>query len=254
VRPPRLVMGSALGLLIAACSGLKPPQDLDHEGRAFLGVLARNEIDSALALAQFVGDPDTIRKVLGQAREFIAPFAIDSAQLVGWNVVTMTDTRGDLTYETHAGTRWALFQVQVLRSGSTFHILGLRWQAEAARLAELNAFSLGSRSLAHYSYLLLAIISLLACVGGSVFAGIRRMGLPWVLFCLIGVGKATINWSTGHQTFNPFSIQVLGAGFFRPGLVGPWLLSWSLPLGSILAVLRSRAKSENATPQTGVAA
>jgi hypothetical protein len=228
---------------MAGCGALKPPQDLDDAARKFLVAVARDQIDSALTFTRFEGNPDTVRSALEQGAQFITPFAIDSAQLVGWNIVTMNDTRGDLTYETHAGPRWALLEVQVLRSGSTYRILGFHWQAMAARLTDLNAFSLGGRSLAHYLYLMLAIVSLLACLAGAVFSGVRRMGVLWILFCLVGIGKATINWTTGQQAFNPLSFQILGAGYFRPGLVGPWFVSWSLPLGTILALLRSRARS-----------
>ncbi len=232
----------------AACGLLKPPEQLDRDARAFMTLLQQNRVDSALAVLQLEGNRDTIRARLEQGRDFIGPYAVDSAELVGWNVVTMGDTRGTLTYETHAGPQWALLTVEVVRSGTTSRVTGFRWQPMAARLADLNAFSLSGRGVVHYLYLLLALTSVVACVGGAVFAGIRRMGVLWVLFCLIGVGKATINWTTGGQAFNPVSFQVLGAGYFRPGMVGPWFVSWSLPLGTILMLLKWRARRSPKAP------
>jgi hypothetical protein len=160
----------------------------------------------------------------------------------------MGDTRATLTYETHAGLQWALLTVDLLHSGPTSRVTGFRWQPLAARLAKLNAFSLAGRSVAHYLYLLLAVASVVACLGGAVFAGVRRMGILWVLFCLVGVGKSTINWTTGGQAFNPFSVQLLGAGYFRPAMVGPWFVSWSLPLGTILMLLRWRVRRAPKAP------
>ena len=243
------VLGVAIAML-SSCGALRPPADFDRDARAFMGVLTRNRLDSALALARLEGDRDTIRKRLEEGRDFVTPFAVDSAELVGWNVVTTVDTRGTLTYETHAGPRWALLTVDLVRSGSTsrVRVTGFHWQPTVARLAELNAFSLDGRSLAHYLYLLLAVASVVACLGGAVFARVRRMGLLWVLFCLVGVGKATINWTTGQQVFNLFWIQLFGAGYFRPGMVGPWLVSWSLPLGTILAFIRWRARRTPSPP------
>ncbi len=215
--------------MLSSCGALRPPADFDRDARAFMGVLTRNRLDSALALARLEGDRDTIRKRLEEGRDFVTPFAVDSAELV-----------------THAGPRWALLTVDLVRSGSTsrVRVTGFHWQPTVARLAELNAFSLDGRSLAHYLYLLLAVASVVACLGGAVFARVRRMGLLWVLFCLVGVGKATINWTTGQQVFNLFWIQLFGAGYFRPGMVGPWLVSWSLPLGTILAFIRWRARRD----------
>jgi hypothetical protein len=125
----------------------------------------------------------------------------------------------------------------------------------SARLADVNRFSLKGRSAVHVLYLTLAALSLLGCLGGAMFAGVQRMGVWWVLFCLVGMGKATIDWSTGHQTFNPINIQVLGAGFLRSGTVGPWLVSWSLPLGTLLMFFKWRARqASTAASKASVAA
>jgi hypothetical protein len=234
---------------VVSCGVLQPPEDLDRDARAFMGLVARNHLDSAFPLLQVEGDQDTVRMRLQQGRDFVSPYALDSAKLVGWNVVTMGDTRGTLTYEAQAGTQWALLSVDLVRSGASSRVTGFRWQPMAARLADLNAFSLGGRSVAHYLYLILALASVVACLGGALFAGVRRMGILWVLFCLLGVGKATINWTTGQQAFNPVNIQVFGAGYVRPGMVGPWFVSWSLPLGTILMFLKWRARRAT-TPGT----
>jgi hypothetical protein len=255
VRLSRPLPPCVLALAMAGCRAPEPPRDFDHVARTFLAVLAQDQLDSALALCRFEGNPDTVRIALEQGSRFIAPFAIDSAQLVGWNIVSMNDTRADLTYEAHAGPRWAVLQIQVLRSEASYSILGFRWQPSPARLADLNAFTLRGRPVADYPYLVLAIASLLACLGGAVVAGVRRMGLLWVLFCLIGIGKATINWTTGQQTYNPLSFQILGIGFFRPGIVAPWFVSWSLPLGTILVLLKSRSRRNvEPAPEPTVAA
>ena len=234
---------------LASCGGLlKAPADLDRDARAFMVRLQQSRLDSVLTTLQVEGDRDTVRARLQQGRDFIGPYAVDSAELVGWNVVTMDDTRGTLTYEAHAGPQWALLSVDLVRSGSASRITGFRWEATSRRLADLNAFSLGGRGVVHYLYLLLAVTSVVTCVGGAIFAGIKRMGILWVLFCLVGIGKATINWTTGGQAFNPASFQLLGAGYFRPGMVGPWFISWSLPLGTILMFLKWRARRSSKIP------
>ncbi len=229
---------------------MQPPDQLDRDARTFLRLLAHDGVDSAWPLLLPEDNVDTIRSGLNDGREFLAPYGVDSAHLVGWSVVTMGDTRATLTYEVRGTPGSAVVTVQVWRRGPTSRITGFHWERLAAPLAELNAFTLHGRSLAHYAYLILAVLSVLACVGGAIFAGIRRLGVLWVMFCLVGVGKATINWTSGQQSFNPFTIQLVGAGYFRPGLVGPWLVSWSLPLGSILVLFKSRARRTPAPSPT----
>jgi len=246
---------SAIAAAVTACGTTAPPQDLDRHARTFIDVLAHGQLDSALALSHVEGNPDTVRNALRQGSDFIRPYATDSAALVGWNVVISNDTRGALTYETHAGPQWALVEVDVLRSGTTSRVVGFHWQPTAGRLADLNAFSLRGRSVAHYLFLVLAIGAVLGCVGGAVFAAVQRMGVFWVLFALIGVTKVTIDWTTGQLAFNPLSVQFLGAGYLRTAPVGPWFVSWSLPLGTLLALIRWRSRrTTNSPPQPPVAA
>ncbi len=241
-----VAFGAALS---AACGFLKQPDDLDRDARVFMGMVARGQVDSAMRSLQVESSRDTLRSLLQQGHDFVSAYALDSAKLVGWNVVAMAETRsGTLTYEAHGGPGSALLTVGVARAESSSRITGFRWQAMAAPLADLNAFSLSKRSPAHYLYLVLAGLSVIACLGGAVWAGVRGMGLPWVLLCLVGVGKATINWTTGQQAFSPLSIQLFGAGYFRPGLVGPWFVSWALPLGTIIMLLRWRARRMTKPP------
>ena len=63
----------------------------------------------------------------------------------------------------------------------------------------------------HYLYLLLAVLAALTCVAGAIFAGVQRVGIPWILISLIGVGSFSIDWSTGATSFNPLRLQVLAA-------------------------------------------
>jgi hypothetical protein len=248
VRTATLLAVALASALSAACGVFKPPDELDHDARAFMALVARDQLDSAMGSLQVEGNPDTLRSLLQQGHDFISAYALDSAQLVGWNVVKMGDTRGTLTYETHGGPGSAVLTVGVVRAESSSRITGFRWQPMAAPLADLNAFSLSGRTLVHYVYLTLAGLSVIACFGGAIFAGVRKMGVLWILLCLVGVGKATINWTTGGQAFSPFSIQLFGAGYFRPGTVGPWFVSWSLPLGTIIMLLKWRARRTKKSP------
>ena len=53
---------------------------------------------------------------------------------------------------------------------------------------------------------------------------------------LIGIGKLSMNWTTGAVGVQPLQFQLLGAGIFRAGgPYLPWIVSVSLPIGAIAA-------------------
>ena len=72
---------------MSACGILTPPADLDRDAHAFIDLLIDNKIDSAMTLLDVSGNPDTVRAVLRQGQEFLRHVDIDSAKLIGWNVV-----------------------------------------------------------------------------------------------------------------------------------------------------------------------
>jgi hypothetical protein len=61
----------------------------------------------------------------------------------------------------------------------------------------------------------------------------------WILFILMGVVRFKLYWTDGNLSIIP-GLQLLGAGYVRIGLLGPWFLSASLPIGAIAFLLRRR--------------
>lgn len=243
---------AASGLM--ACREVTPPQEFDREARAFLDLLATHSVDSALTLLDTDGDRSVSRVALAAIRDSVRPFDIASAELINWEVVEFGGgvTAARLIYEVSAGKRWSLITVTLRRSASAARVQGMEWTPTLGRLAELNAFSMRGRSVAHYAFLLLAFASVATCVIGAIFAARHRMGILWVVFCLIGVSKSMINWTTGGVALKPVTVQLLGAGYMRSGLYGPWIVSWSLPLGTVLMFLAWRRRLAPA-PEKGPA-
>jgi len=227
----------ALALTLAGCRLLGPPDQLDHDARQLMSYLRRDRLESARAMLRVKIPMDTLNKYLAMGRDFIRSFPADSFTLVGWNVMYMADTTGNLTYEARGGGRTALFSVAVVRNGGDPAITTFRWEPTSQPLAAANAFTLSGKSATHYLYLALAILAVLTCVTGAIFAGVQRLGILWILISLVGIGSFDINWTTGATRFNPASFHLLGAGFVRAGNVAPWVLMWSLPVGTILMLV-----------------
>lgn len=250
---PLRLLGSVLAITVAStsCALLKPPETLDRDARAFMDLVRKNHLESALALTHVGLRPDSTIVLFGQARDFLNAFRAESLKLIGWNVTYAGDTTGMLTYEARDSARTGLVSIAVFRgAGRTPEIRGFHWQMTPRPLAQLNAFTLRGKSAAHYLFLLLAVAAVVACVGGAIFAGVQRMGVAWILACVIGIGSSSINWTTGQQRYNPISFHLFGAGIVRSGDVAPWIVTWSLPLGTILMLLawRRRRAAKPAVP------
>jgi len=249
----RTSLALALALTLTGCRFLGPPDQLDHDARQLFSYVRSDRLESARAMLQAKVPMDTLNKYLAMARDFIRPFPPDSFTLIGWNVVYMADTTGELTYEAKGGGRTALFSVAVRRHGGAPEITAFNWEPTTQPLAAANALTLSGKTPTHYLYLSLAILAFLACVTGAVFAGVQRLGVPWILASLIGLGSFSINWTTGATGFSIVSFHILGAGYVRSGTVAPWVVTWSIPLGTILMWIvwwqrRRRARAAVPTP------
>jgi hypothetical protein len=64
----------------------------------------------------------------------------------------------------------------------------------------------------------------------------RRWG--WAAIALLGIGRFSINWTTGQTTESFLSFPVLIASIGRGDALSPWIVAFSFPLGAIVALLR----------------
>ncbi len=140
-------------------------------------------------------------------------------------------------------------------AGEGLALLGFHIQPLAGDLREINALRLSGLTWKHYSmagtafaFLGLSILALALCIRTPMA---RRKWL-WIVFIVAGLGKFTINWTTGETALAPISIQALGTGMFRGSSYAPWLLSVSFPLGAfVFLALRSRLAASKPPAQKG---
>ena len=241
--------------LVLGCGLAKLDPEVDAFGRRLIqftetgdSVAIMGSLDSTLAAATPWG-------VIKAVSDSVAAFQPDSASLIGWNVtVTPGHYQADLTYELR-GNGWALVTMGLSRHDGTLRANGFHFERSNASLSELNAFTMAGRNWRHYLVLGLAFVFLIFCVGSAII--IVRTPMPrrwlWALGAFIGLGQFGINWSTGEMFSNPLRFQLLCAAAVRPGLVAPWLVSFALPVGAGLALLRRHqflsARAARATPE-----
>jgi len=146
----------------------------------------------------------------------------------------------DLTFEYEFPEKWMLMYVGTKEQNGTKVITGITVNTLIQSLEERNRFSLIGKQPVHYvvlactiSALLLTLYALIVCIRTK---NLRRKWL-WILFILIGVGHFAVNWTSGESGVNLLFVQLLSAGM-ASSYFGPWILSFSIPLGAIIFLFK----------------
>jgi hypothetical protein len=155
----------------------------------------------------------------------------------------------NLTYEFRFGGKWVLTNVALKKQNGIATIIGFNVTPESASLAAQNKFSLRGKSVLQYSVLMLVVVVPLFTLFALVLCLRTKLNgpkWPWVIFIILGLGRFTINWTTGTSAFQLLSFQLLGASAIAP-FYGAWTLGVSLPLGAIV-FLFMRGKLRRSDP------
>jgi hypothetical protein len=229
-------------LLSAGCGILKPDPVADELGRRIIHQMASGNIDGVLEVLEVSKSDPEVMTQLHVISDSLAAEQADSIVLIGYNnTVTVGGAQGDLTYELH-GQRWMLVGITWRRRGDTTVAIGLHYQWMPASMASINAFTISGRSWKHFLVLGLAVVCFLVSLITAIV--MIRTTMPrrwlWAFVSIIGIGGVGINWSTGQTWISPSSFNLFSAGFLRLGSLGPWSVSFAVPLGAMLALWQRR--------------
>lgn len=249
----RKMIAAAL-LLLAACSQqemlqkFSTPED-QAVARAYIDDLRGGRLDPIEAAADAsIQGPNLHQTLLRMAEMFPAgePVAVT---LVGASRVHMSSfsdntdkTTVNSTFEYDFGGKWVLVNVVVQDKGGTKTITGFHVQPQALSLEQQNRFTLSGKSAYHYAVLAgavaaaaLSLYALVLCIRTPL----RRRKWLWILFIVLGFGKVSVNWATGQWGVMPLAVQLFSASAMAQ-FYGPWIVSFSLPIGAVLFLIRRR--------------
>jgi hypothetical protein len=149
----------------------------------------------------------------------------------------------NLTLEYRFSQRWLVAALALHRTDTMRTIDGLNVQPTVDSQEHLNRFTFSGKGLRNYVMLASTVVVMVFIVGTLVTlwrTRVPRRKWLWALFVAIGIGQVTLNWTTGGIAIQPLQVSLLGAGFSRPGLYGPWFLSLGVPIGAVIFLLRRR--------------
>lgn len=179
-----------------------------------------------------------------------------SVTLVGARTMHGPDgTTKNLTFEYDFAGKWLLINVATLERSGTSTIVGLHVSPQSASLEEQNRFRLSGKTTIQYGVLTLAVIFalfslyvLVVCVR-TTLSGPKW---PWVLAILFGVGKLSVNWTTGEWGFTSLAVQLF-SGSAVAQLYGPWIVSISFPLGAVIFLYRRKSLAASVPVPSSIA-
>lgn len=148
-----------------------------------------------------------------------------------------------LAYEIAGGGRHALVQIEIVRQRSNAFINSMQISALEGPASSLDAFTFRNTGVAHWLFLVFVLAAPAVTIAALVRvwrSGLFRRRWLWTLGCLVGVTQIVMNWSTGDILFQPLHIVLLSASIFKPALLAPWIVSFSLPVVAIWALARAR--------------
>jgi hypothetical protein len=200
-------------------------------------------------------DPDLaqadIRAALEKTANAIPSAPITKVEPVAWNVFVATGKPRTATVAaeyTFGQQQWLVASAQLTGEPNAYRILSFNIEPLPAPMSQIHAFTLSGKSITHYLFLVAAVaavvVSLFALVRCARTKGLRRKWL-WLVFIALGFVSFTINWSNGAVHINPLAFNFLSAAFMRHGWLGPWMLTFCIPVGAIWFLLRQRSAAQN---------
>lgn len=148
-------------------------------------------------------------------------------------------------YSVQGKNGWALVDVTAVTADGRTLLNGLYIQRLPGSPWSMNAFRLADRGASGWMMLVLMIGAGLTTIAAVV--RIWRSGLfvrrwLWTIGSLISVTSLKLDWSTGGWFFQPFMFQFFGLGAVKQPIYGPWVLSVSLPVVAIIALMKPRRR------------
>jgi hypothetical protein len=162
-------------------------------------------------------------------------------------------TNTSITLEYEFSQEWVLAEVTTQKVDGIVTITGVHAKSIPESVESQNGFNLKDKGLSQYFVLLLAIATPLFTLYALILCiktRIEKRKWLWMVFILVGVGRLTVNWTTGQLYVMPFAVHLLSGGASAFGYA-PWMIYVSLPIGAIIFFVYRDSISASSDAQLG---
>jgi hypothetical protein len=255
----RLITYIAALALLSACSKqymlqkFSTPED-QQVAKGYIDSLRSRNFETIKAALDPSMQRADVPQLLAKMADMVPEQSPTSITLVGAQSMSSPGVkRVNTTFQYQFGNKWLLINVATQLKNGSKTIVGFNVVPEAQSLDEQNHFTLHGKTALEYSVLALAILvplftiyALVVCIR-TRFQGKKW---PWVLFIIFGLGRLSVNWSTGAWGLSVAYAQLFGASAFSQ-LYGPMIISVSVPSGALAFLLFGRKRAMRGTATSG---
>jgi len=212
------------------------PQQVDKFATGFVDDIKQGNIEECLSKVTSEMNNQTGRNYLTNSFKSIQNLQIDSFRIINARQQTMMGENGftnySVDYEYFIKDKHLYFTFGIREQKGKLSITAFDGRFFETSLTEIHSFTLHKKGVVHYLFLAFAILIPIFILVTVIFAIKTKLNKKWlwIIGILLGFAKFSINWTTGQVGFQLISLQILGAGFSKQGLVAPWTLSFTLPI------------------------
>jgi hypothetical protein len=195
--------------------------------------------------------PPNMHDVLVHMAAEMPPQNPVSVKVIGFNRSIVNGVGStNVTFEYQYPDRWLMANVAIKKANGVSTIIGLNVNPLPQSLEASHQFTLGGKTAVYYGVLALAALAVIVTFFALVLCVRTRIAKRkwlWIIFILVGFGKFSLNWTTGHWVFMLLSIQLFSASAFSQ-MYGPWIVSVSFPLGAVCFLVRRKQLIAHSIP------
>lgn len=246
-----------LTILLAGCGGIDEisedsiEKEANEFAKTFIERLNAGDVDYCFNQMDSQFQDSNARMFFNECYDSVKGKSVKSTSVVSYQTTTLytetPSTNYQLSYEYEFNDLWVYYTFTLLSTEDGFAVYNFNFAPYPDSLRLANEFKFEGKGIAHYFFFGLSILIplfILTSLAFSIKTPLKRKWL-WIIFILMGFMSFNFNWTTGVLDLNPMNFKLFGAGVKKSSMVGPWTLSFAIPLGAIMFWFkRSRIKKQ----------
>jgi len=214
------------------------PEDADKFAQNYLNMLKKGDIDGVLGVTSSDILSDKARDQFLSVSKTLDKGELKGAEVVKFHKMTgyfSKNTKVLIDYQLEFERGWAEAIIVVEKKDGVFKTSGLYVDSLPKSLREIHSDGFYAKPIQQYLLASLALIvplfifySILQCLTMPI-----KYKVLWVVFIMIGLARFSLIWTSGQIAFYPFTLVFFGAEAVKDGIYGPWVFSFSFPLGAV---------------------